>query len=81
VDRATSQQNNSACAGAQKASIDSSGLQSEWACPQCFGACGVAQGICQPENEIQGLVMKMLFPQGGWQHLEQSTICKGEVAL
>lgn len=54
MDRATSQQNNSACAGAQKASIDSSGLQSEWACPQFFGACGVAQGICQPENEIQG---------------------------
>ena len=26
MDRATSQQNNSACAGAQKASIDSSGL-------------------------------------------------------
>ena len=28
----------------------------------------------------KGLVMKMLFPAGGWQHLEQSRICKGEVA-
>ena len=33
------------------------------------------------KTRSKGLVMKMLFPQGGWQHLEQSTISKGEVPL
>ena len=50
MDRATSQQNNSACAGAQKASIDSSGQKL-----QIVASTSSGERIVRPQTERDSL--------------------------